>query len=149
MFKIVSTPDCRDRARLIAEKLGEYEILDMGSVIADPSSLGDLENLGLVFGREDKGIPADVKTFISDVLGSRDLDGMQYMFSVCVCGGKPYHALKIVEILCSRICCAPSLSMAMQNEADAETIARKINDGGIVLAGGGVGTIIYMKRHKI
>ena len=149
MFKIVSTSDCRTQARLIADRIGECEILDAESVVADPGTLGDFENLGLVFGREGKGIPASVKSFVSDVLGGRDLEGMQYMFSVCVCDGKPFHALKIVEILCSRIGCAPSLSMVMHNESDAETIACKINDGGIVLAGGGVRTIIYMKRHRI
>ena len=148
MFGIVCTSDCLSHARAIADCLEDCAILDFDTVLADPSAFEVPENLGIVFSREDKGIPAAVASFIKDVLGNADLQDMKYMFSVCVCD-KPYHALRIVEMLCAKQGCAPSLSIAMKDASEAPGIAKKIASGDIVLAGSGIGTVIYMKRHKL
>ena len=148
MYGIVCTSDCLSHARALSECLEDCAILDFDTVLADPSAFEVPENLGIVFSRQDKGIPAQVASFIKDVLGSADLDDMKYMFSVCVCE-RPYHALRIVEMLCAKVGCAPSLSTVMKEPSDAPEIAKKIESGDIVLAGSGIGAVIYMKRHKL
>ncbi len=147
MYKIVHTAACLEQARRIAALLPEAQTLDMAQVNSDPESLGDFENLGLVYERSGKAIPQEVIDFISVTLGDYDLSGMQYMFSLCACEGKPAHAMKIVEKLCSRVGCAPSLSLALDSNTNYETIALQISSGEIVLAKGTFGTTFYMRTH--
>ena len=134
--------------RITASLNGSQTIL-IESAIADPESLGDFDCLGLVFERQENGVPASVISFITDVLGEYDLSELQHMFSICVCEGSPAHALKIVEKLCSKVGCAPSLSIAIPPSADVASAVEKIRSGEIILAKGSLGTMFYMKAHGI
>ena len=79
MFGIVCTSDCLSHARAIADCLEDCAILDFDTVLADPSAFEVPGNLGIVFSREDKGIPATVASFIKDILGNADLQDMKSM----------------------------------------------------------------------
>ena len=149
MYTIIHTASCADVARRLAESLNGSQALPIESVLADPESLGDFDCLGLVFDREERGIPTSVISFINDVLGNYDLSDLQHMFSICVCEGGPAHALKIVEKLCSRVGCAPSLSATLSPSADIADVLEKIRSGEIELAKGSLGTMFYMKAHGI
>ena len=149
MYKIIHTAACADVAGRIAASLNGSQTILFESAIADPESLGDFDCIGLVFDRQEKGVPASVVSFINDVLGEYDLSELQHMFSICVCEGSPAHALKIVEKLCSKVGCAPSLSIAIEPSADLADAIEKIRSGEIVLAKGSVGTMFYMKAHGI
>ena len=149
MYKIIHTATCADVAGRIAASLNGSQTILIESAIADPESLGDFDCLGLVFEREERGVPASVVSFINDVLGEYDLCELQHMFSICVCEGRPAHALKIVERLCSKVGCVPSLSIAISPSSDLAGAVEKIRSGEIVLAKGSAGTMIYMKAHGI
>ena len=153
MYKIIHTAGCADVAARLADRLYGSIPVPIESVIADPESLGDFDCLGLVFEREKRGVPSSIVKFIEDVLGRYDLSNLVHMFSICVCEGKPAHALKIVEKLCSKVGCAPSLSVTLPpdgyTEESIEAVTEKIRSGEIELAKGSVGTMFYMKAHGI
>ena len=149
MYTIVHTSCCAAVAEKIASCLEESLTFDIQQVLENPEILGDFDCLGLVFDRQEKGVPSSVVSFINDVLGNNDLSGLQYMFSICVCEGGPAHALKIVEKLCSRVGCAPSLNATLPETEDVNRIVEKIRSGEIELAKGSVGTMFYMKTHGI
>lgn len=152
MFIIVYTEDCMHAAKMTADRLGECRMVPVGEALSEPSSLGDFDNLGLVFSRDGKAAPTDVMDFIRTVLRDYDLSGLQYMFSLCVCDGSPAHALKIVEKLCAKVGCAPSLNTTLQasaSDADYDALAARIASGEIQLAKGSIGTMWYMKFHGI
>ena len=152
MFLIVHTDACAAVACRIAEKLGECSAVPMDRVLSDPGCLGDFDSLGIVFERDGKGAPLQVMDFIRSVLSLYDLTGMQYMFSACVCDGSPAHALKIVEKLCAKVGCAPSLNTTVSpsaGEEELDAVVAGIRSGDIQLAGGSVGTMWYMKAHGI
>ena len=149
MYKIIHTATCTDVAGRITASLNGSQTILIESAIADPESLGDFDCLGLVFERQENGVPASVISFITDVLGEYDLSELQHMFSICVCEGSPAHALKIVEKLCSKVGCAPSLSIAIPPSADVASAVEKIRSGEIILAKGSLGTMFYMKAHGI
>ncbi len=121
----------------------------MEDMVKDPESLGDFHEMGLVFQREDKGLPKTVISFINDVLRNYDLTNLDHLFSVCVCDGHPYHALKMVEKLCARIGCAPSFSDVYPEEPELPSFVDKIRAGDIQLAKGSLGTTFYMKAHGL
>ena len=153
MYKIIHTAGCTDVAARLADRLYGSIPVPIESVLADPESLGDFDSLGLVFERVDRGVPSSIVKFIEDVLGNYDLSNLVHMFSICVCEGKPAHALKIVEKLCSKVGCAPSLSVVLPHdgytEESIEAVIEKIRSGEIELAKGSVGTMFYMKAHGI
>ena len=149
MYKIIHTATCTDVAGRITASLNGSQTILIESAIANPESLGDFDCLGLVFERQENGVPASVVSFINDVLGEYDLSELQHMFSICVCEGSPAHALKIVEKLCSKVGCAPSLSIAIPPSADVASAVEKIRSGEIILAKGSLGTMFYMKAHGI
>ena len=153
MYKIIHTASCADIAARLADRLYGSIPVQIESVLADPESLGDFDCLGLVFERVERGVPASIVKFIEDVLGNYDLSNLVHMFSICVCEGKPAHALKIVEKLCSKVGCAPSLSVVLPpdgyTEESIEAVIEKIRSGEIELAKGSVGTMFYMKAHGI
>jgi len=152
MFIIVHTQDCAHAAEKISARLEDCRFVPVDEVLSEPSCLGDFDSLGLVFGRDGKAAPAQVMDFIRTVLRDYDLSGLQYMFSLCVCDGGPAHALKIVEKLCARTGCAPSLSTTVSSaagDADYDAIAARIKSGEIQLAKGSIGTMWYMKAHGI
>ena len=153
MYKIIHTASCADVAARLADRLYGSIPVPIESVLADPESLGDFDCLGLVFERVERGVPASIVKFIEDVLGNYDLSNLVHMFSICVCEGKPAHALKIVEKLCSKVGCAPSLSAVLPpdgyTEESIEAVIEKIRNGEIELAKGSVGTMFYMKAHGI
>ena len=153
MYKIVHTAPCADVAARLAEKLDGSLAVSTESVLSDPESLGDFVCLGLVFERSERGVPSSVIDFIENVLGNYDLSDLEHMFSICVCEGGPAHALKIVEKLCSKVGCAPSLSVTLSPDGDIEgkidAVVEKIRSGEIELAKGSLGTMFYMKAHGI
>ena len=153
MYKIIHTASCADIAARLADRLYGSIPVPIESVLADPESLGDFDCLGLVFERVERGVPFSIVKFIEDVLGNYDLSNLVHMFSICVCEGKPAHALKIVEKLCSKVGCAPSLSVVLPpdgyTEESIEAVIEKIRSGDIELAKGSVGTMFYMKAHGI
>ena len=153
MYKIIHTAGCADVAARLADRLYGSIPVPIESVLADPESLGDFDCLGFVFEREGRGVPSSIVKFIEDVLGSYDLSNLVHMFSICVCQGKPAHALKIVEKLCSKVGCAPSLSVTLSpdgyTEESIEAVTEKIRSGEIELAKGSIGTMFYMKAHGI
>lgn len=152
MFIIVYTEDCMHAAQMTADRLGECRMVPVGEALSEPSCLGDFDELGLVFGRDGKAAPAEIMDFIRTVLRDYDLSGLQYMFSLCICDESPAHALKIVEKLCARVGCAPSLNTTLPtsaSEGDYDTLAAEIGSGAIRLAKGSIGTMWYMKFHGI
>ena len=152
MFIIVHTETCASIAAKIADKLEETRLVSVPEALSDPEILGDFDSLGLVFERDGKETPEPVRTFIKTVLGSYELSSLEYMFSACVCEGGPAHALKIVEKLCSKVGCAPSLSITVSPDAgeeEIEALANRIKSGSIQLAKGSLGTMWYMKAHGI
>ena len=149
MYKIVHTACCADVAAKLADKLYGSQAIPIESTLADPESLGDFDCLGLVFERIERGLPSSVIDFIEKVLGSYDLSDLQHMFSICICEGSPAHALKIVEKLCSKVGCAPSLSVSLPHDGNLDGIVEKIRSGEIELARGSIGTMFYMKSHGI
>ena len=94
-----------------------------------------------------------MQSFIRDVLGNCDLKSLEYMFSICITDGKVGHALKIVEKLCAKAGCAPSLSLAIDRNSITDEVyentLKLIDSGEIRLAKGSLGTSIYMLLHGI
>ncbi len=152
MFTIVHTNSSTDFASKLAEKLGEAKTVLVDDIISDPQTLEDFENLGLVFSNDGKSLPQNMQAFIRDVLGNCDLKSLEYMFSICVTDGNVGHALKMVEKLCAKAGCAPSLSLAVGTnftDEDIEKTVKLIESGEIRLAKGSLGTSIYMLTHGI
>ena len=149
MYTIVHTAACTDIAKKFAEALEGSQTFEISKVLEDPESLGDFDCLGLIFDRQEKGVPSTVVSFINDVLDNNDLSDLQHMFSICVCKGSPAHALKIVEKLCAGVGCAPSLSISLPPSADISDAVTKIQNGDIELAKGSIGTMFYMKANGI
>ncbi|MBR2281879.1 MAG: hypothetical protein IJ863_04580 [Spirochaetales bacterium] len=148
MYKIACTQACRDQADRLAALIGNSEVVLMEDMVRNPEGLGNFHEMGLVFERQDKGLPDTVVSFINDVLGSYDLTDLDHLFSVCVCD-KPMHALKMVEKLCARIGCAPSFSDVYPKESDLVSFVDRIRGGEIQLARGSFGTTLYMRSHGL
>ena len=151
MFTIVHTQSCAQIAAKLSEKLDESRLVPVQQVLSDPEILGDFDNLGLVFHNDGKSLPVEMKEFIREILGNSDLRGLEYMFSLCVCESCG-HALKIVEKLCAKAGCAPSLSLSVNPEAsdkDLDEVLSLIKSSDIHLAKGSLGTTIYMLLHGI
>ena len=151
MFAIVHTQSCAEIAAKLSEKLEETRLVPVEEALSAPETLGDFDNLGLVFHNDGKSLPLKMQNFIRDNLGNSDLRGLEYMFSLCICDN-PGHALKIVEKLCAKAGCAPSLSLSLRPDAsdkDFDEVVSLIKSGDIRLAKGSLGTSIYMLFHGI
>ena len=151
MFTIIHTQSCAQIAAKLSEKLDEARLVPVEQVLSDPESLGDFDNLGLVFHNDGKSLPVEMQDFIREILGNSDLRSLEYMFSLCVCESCG-HALKIVEKLCAKAGCAPSLSLPVNPQAsdkDLDEVVSLIKSGDIRLAKGSLGTTIYMLLHGI
>ena len=155
MFAIVHTQSCAQMASALAKKLSdtldEVRLVPVEEALSDPDALGDFDKIGLVFHNDGKSLPLEMQDFIREVLGNSDLRGLEYMFSLCMCDN-PGHALKIVEKLCAKAGCAPSLSLTLKadaSEKDIEDVASLIESGDIRLAKGSIGTWLYMLFHGI
>jgi len=149
MFTIVHTDDCLENAKAISSAIGESVLIPVSKALSDPSVLGEFDNLGLVFRNDGPSLPVSMQDFIRDVLSSYDLSGLQYMFSVCESDNGPGHSLKIVEKLCAKVGCAPSLSYVHKSGQSYEEMASLVEKGSIVLAKGSLGTSFYMLTHGI
>ena len=152
MFTIVHTDKCADTAGKLSERLGDSVLFPVAKALSSPEEIGDFGNLGLVFENDGKSLPLEMQDFIRRVLGNCDLRGLEYMFSVCVCDQKPGHALKIVEKLCAKAGCAPSLSEVVSPDAsssDLDNLVSLIRSGDIRLAKGSIGTMFFMLTHGI
>ena len=159
MFAIVHTQSCAQMALKLSKKLSaklsedpeEVRLVPVEDTLSYPDALGDFDKLGLVFHNDGKSLPVEMQDFIRNILGNSDLRGLEYMFSVCVCK-ECGHALKIVEKLCAKAGCAPSLSLSMNpdaSEKDIEEVASLVESGDIRLAKGSMGTWVYMLLHGI
>ena len=159
MFAIVHTQSCAQMASKLSEELSEklsaspdeVRLVPVEDALSDPDALGDFDKIGLVFHNDGKSLPLEMQDFIRDILGNSDLRGLEYMFSLCICDN-PGHALKIVEKLCAKAGCAPSLSLSLKadaSEKDIEEVASLVESGDIRLAKGSIGTSIYMLLHGI
>ena len=155
MFAIVHTQSCAQMASALAKKLSdtldEVRLVPVEEALSDPDALGDFDKIGLVFHNNGKSLPLEMQDFIRDILGNNDLRGLEYMSSLCICDN-PGHALKIVEKLCAKAGCAPSLSLTLKadaSEKDIEDVASLIESGDIRLAKGSIGTWLYMLFHGI
>ena len=153
MFTIVHTKSCTDFATNLAKRLSEATAILVDDILNDPQSIEDFDNLGLVFSNDGKSLPIEMQCFIRNVLGNCDLKSLEYMCSICITDGSVGHALKIVEKLCAKAGCAPSLSLAIDrnNITDEvyENTLKLIDSGEIRLAKGSLGTSIYMLLHGI
>lgn len=155
MFAIVHTQSCAQMASALAKKLSdtldEVRFVPVVEALSDPDALGDFDKIGLVFHNDGKSLPLEMQDFIREILGNSDLRGLEYMFSLCMCDN-PGHALKIVEKLCAKAGCAPSLSLSLKadaSEKDIEDVASLVESGDIRLAKGSIGTWLYMLFHGI
>ena len=159
MFAIVHTQSCAQMASALAKNLSEklsdtldeVRLVPVEEALSDPDALGDFDKIGLVFQNDGKSLPLEMQDFIRDILGNSDLRGLEYMFSLCMCDN-PGHALKIVEKLCAKAGCAPSLSLSLKadaSEKDIEDVASLVESGDIRLAKGSIGTWLYMLFHGI
>ena len=163
MFAIVHTQSCAQMASALAKKLSdklsdtlsdtldEVRLVPVEEALSDPDALGDFDKIGLVFHNDGKSLPVEMQDFIREVLVNSDLRGLEYMFSLCMCDN-PGHALKIVEKLCAKAGCAPSLSLSLKTDAsekDIEDVASLVESGNIRLAKGSIGTWLYMLFHGI
>lgn len=149
MFVIAHTKACSQKAEQIASKLSDTQMVAIEDAIQDPQMLGDFDNIGLVYEQQGRAVPSCVISFIHDVLGSYDLSDLQYMFNICICDAKPQHSLKIVEKLCAKVGCAPSLNVTLGAHQDVAEVCSRIENGDILLAKGSLGTMFFMKFHKI
>ncbi len=153
MFTIVHTSSCTDFASKLANRLEDARPVLVDDVLSDPEILDDFDSLGLVFSNDGKSLPLEMQSFIRDVMGNCDLKSLQYMFSICLTEGGVGHALKIVEKLCAKAGCAPSLSLSLDRsgvtDEDADRVVKLIESGDIQLAKGSIGTSIYMLMHGI
>ena len=153
MYTIIHTEKCREFAQELANRLQDSRTALVDDVLSSPEGLDDFENLGLVFENDGKSLPVSMQSFIRNVLGSCDLKGLDYMFSICLFSGGVGHALKIVEKLCAKAGCAPSLSLGLDSssvgDAELDKAVSLIRSGDIQLAKGSLGTSIYMLIHGI
>ncbi len=163
MFAIVHTQSCAQMALKLSDKLSEklsdklsdgsdeVRLVPVEEALSDPDALGDFDKIGLVFHNDGKSLPVEMQNYIREVLGNSDLRGLEYMFSLCMCDN-PGHALKIVEKLCAKAGCAPSLSLSLKadaSEKDIEDVASLVESGDIRLAKGSIWTWLYMLFHGI
>ena len=153
MFTIVHTKSCTDFAENLSKILSDAKTVLVDDILSAPQAIDDFDNLGLVFSNDGKSLPLEMQSFIRDVLGNCDLKSLEYMFSICITDGKVGHALKIVEKLCAKAGCAPSLSLAIDRNSITDEVyentLKLIDSGEIRLAKGSLGTSIYMLLHGI
>ena len=153
MFTIVHTKSCTDFAENLSIRLSDAKTVLVDDILSDPQAIDDFDNLGLIFSNDGKSLTLEMQSFIRDVLGSCDLKSLEYMFSICITDGKVGHALKIVEKLCAKAGCAPSLSLAIDRNSITDEVyentLKLIDSGEIRLAKGSLGTSIYMLLHGI
>ena len=153
MFTIVHTKSCTDFAENLSIRLSDAKTVLVDDILSDPQTIDDFDNLGLVFSNDGKSLSLEMQSFIRDVLGNCDLKSLEYMFSICITDGNVGHALKIVEKLCAKVGCAPSLSLAIDRQSITDEVydnaVKLIDSGEIRLAKGSLGTSIYMLLHGI
>ena len=153
MFTIVHTKSCTDFAENLSKRLSDAKTVLVDDILSAPQAIDDFDNLGLVFSNDGKSLPLQMQSFIRDVLGNCDLKSLEYMFSICITDGNVGHALKIVEKLCAKAGCAPSLSLAIDRNSITDEVyentLKLIDSGEIRLAKGSLGTSIYMLLHGI
>ncbi|MCF0262459.1 MAG: hypothetical protein HUK23_06075 [Sphaerochaetaceae bacterium] len=149
MTTIIHTSDCQKQAQNLAKVLEQCSLISVQEVLQNPVLLESFDQLGFIYSNQGKTIPQEISFLIKDVLSLKDLSSLNYLFNLCVCEKNSGYALKLVEILCSNIGCAPSLSMELKSDTDYQTIAQKIKNNDIVVAGNTFGAWLYSKLHKI
>lgn len=151
MVRIVYEEGLEAIAKRIAQATSG-DIVKLENAMEAPGVLEEVDSIGLVYCKCGKDISDRMVRFIKEGLGSIELKGLEYLFSICVCEGiaKPQYALKVVNRLCSSIGCLPSYSRAIQSGSDSEleAVSRDISKESIRLADGSPFVGLYMKANK-
>lgn len=150
MVRIVYEEGLEAIAKRIAQA-ASGDIVKLENAMEAPGVLEEVDSIGLVYCKCGKDISDRMVRFIKEGLGSIELKGLEYLFSVCVCKGKakPHYALKVVNRLCSQIGCLPSYSRAVSTDEDSiEQVCIDIQKESIRLADGNPLVGIYMKANR-
>ena len=150
MVRIVYEEGLEAIAKRIAQA-ASGDIVKLENAMEAPGVLEEVDSIGLVYCKCGKDISDRMVRFIREGLGSIELKGLEYLFSVCVCKGKakPHYALKVVNRLCSQIGCLPSYSKAVSSDDKTlEEICKDVSKESIKLADGSPFIGLYMKANK-
>jgi len=150
MVRIVYEEGLEAIAKRIADATNG-DIVKLENAMEAPGVLEEVDSIGLVYCKCGKDIDDRMVHFIKEGLGSIELKGLEYLFSICVCEGpaKPQYALKVVNRLCSQIGCLPSYSRAVSRDDDSiEKVCNDISKEAIRLADGSPFIGLYMKANK-
>lgn len=165
MVRIVYEDGLEAVAKRIAEGLGG-DAMKLENAVEAPCTLEGVDTIGLVYFKQGKDIGDDVVRFVRQSMGSIELKGLQYLFSICVCrdgagtkeakasdgtkDARPQYALKVMNRLFSSIGCLPSYSKAVPfgDEEALEKVCRELSKGAIRLAYGSPFVGLYMKANK-
>lgn len=138
-------------ARRIAKAVGG-DCVRLGNVMEAPDVLGEANCVGMVYFKCGKDIDDSMVRFARHCLGSIELKGLEYLFSLCVCEGnaKPQYALKVVNRLCAHAGCLPSYSRAvsMGDDGALDEVCRDLSKEAIRLADGSPFVGLYMRANK-
>lgn len=153
MVRIVYEEGLEAIAKRIADATNG-DVVKLENAMEAPGVLEEVDSIGLVYCKCGKDISTRMVRFIKEGLGSIELKGLKYLFSICVCEGpaKPQYALKVVNRLCSQIGCLPSYSKAVPSDGSAgdaiEQVCDDISKENIRLADGSPFIGLYMKANK-
>lgn len=87
-------------AKKLASALEDAQVLLIPDIMENPDILGTPEQLGIVFPVYMLAPPVMVMRFIQEVIGNRDMQGLEYLFMVATCGAGPGWSLSVAERLC-------------------------------------------------
>lgn len=158
MVRIVYEEGLEAIAKRIADATNG-DVVKLENAMEAPGVLEEVDSIGLVYCKCGKDINDRMVHFIKEGLGSIELKGLEYLFSICVCEGpaKPQYALKVINGLCSQIGCLPSYSRAVPSDGNAdnaigvkaiEQVCNDISKEAIRLADGSPFIGLYMKANK-
>lgn len=150
MVRIVYEEGLETIAKRIAQA-SDGDTVKLENAMEAPVVLEEVDSIGLVYFKCGKDISDRMVRFIREGLGSIELKGLEYLFSICVCEGpaKPQYALKVVNRLCSQIGCLPSYSKAVSSDDKTlDEICRDVSKESIRLADGNPLVGIYMKANR-
>lgn len=150
MVRIVYEEGLEAIARRIADATNG-DTVKLENAMEAPGVLEEMDSIGLVYCKCGKDIGPRMVRFLREGLGSIELKGLEYLFSICVCEGpaKPQYALKVVNRLCSQIGCLPSYSKAVSSDDKTlDEICRDVSKEAIRLADGSPFIGLYMKANK-
>ncbi|MFA6840730.1 MAG: EFR1 family ferrodoxin [Sphaerochaetaceae bacterium] len=89
-------------AQTLARSLGHARVVMMTDVLNGNETLGDPQQLGLVYPVYIMGPPPTVARFIETVLGTMEFSDLQYLFQVATHASKGGACLAVTERLCQK-----------------------------------------------